>query len=107
DAGLTRGDGCFEGCRLNDGVIDNFDAHLARMTRSADALQIPFVASQWRALAAEAVAAWGRPGEATVKLLITRGVEGVPTGFVGITPVAPDTLRARREGVRVITLERG
>jgi 4-amino-4-deoxychorismate lyase len=107
DAGLTRGDGCFEGCRLHNGVIDNLDAHLARMTRSAGALQIPFDAQEWRSLAAAAVAAWRLPGEATVKLLITRGVDGVPTGFVAITPVAPDTLRARREGVRVITLERG
>lgn len=107
DAGLTRGDGCFEGCRLHDGVIDNLDAHLARMTRSAAALQIAFDPQQWRALAACAVAAWGRPGEAAVKLLITRGVDGVPTGFVGITSVAADSLRARREGVRVITLERG
>ncbi len=108
DAGLTRGDGCFEGCRLHDGVIDNLDAHLARMARSAAALQIPFDPQEWRSLAAQAVAAWGRPGEATVKLLITRGgADGLPTGFVGITAVSPDTLRTRRDGVRVITLERG
>jgi 4-amino-4-deoxychorismate lyase len=118
DAGLTRGDGCFEGCRLRAGVIDNLDAHLNRMARSAAALQLDFDPGQWRELAALAVGAWtgsgsgaasGRgSGEATVKLLITRGgADGEPVGFVGITPVAAETLRARREGVRVITLERG
>jgi 4-amino-4-deoxychorismate lyase len=108
DAGLTRGDGCFEGCRLRAGVIDNFDAHLARMTRSASALQIGFDPAQWRDLAALAVGAWTSPGEATVKLLVTRGgADGAPVGFVAITPVAAETLRARRDGLRVITLERG
>ena len=62
DAGLTRGDGCFEGCRLVDGAVDKLDAHLARMTRSAAALEIPFDADEWRDLVAEAVAAWAAAG---------------------------------------------
>ena len=78
------------------------------MARSAAALQIDFDPAQWRELAALAVAAWPGSGEATVKLLITRGgADGAPVGFVAITPVAAETLRQRREGVRVITLERG
>ena len=108
DAGLTRGDGCFEGCRLHDGEIHNLDAHLARMARSAAALDIPFDEPAWRALAARAVAAWPMPGEATVKLLLTRGgVDSVPVGFVGITPVSAEALRLRQVGVRVITFDRG
>jgi 4-amino-4-deoxychorismate lyase len=108
DPGVTRGDGCFEGCRLRDGVIDKLDAHLERMTRSAAALEIPFEPSAWRELIAAAVAAWPEPGEAAVKLLLTRGpVGGEPTGFVAIGPLPAEYPRLRREGLKVITLGRG
>jgi 4-amino-4-deoxychorismate lyase len=114
DPGVTRGDGCFEGCRLQVGpdgigVIDKLDAHLARMTRSAASLEIPFDEPAWRALVAETAAEWTHPGEAAVKLLLTRGPAsgGGPAGFVWITPVPADYPRLRRDGLRVITLDRG
>jgi 4-amino-4-deoxychorismate lyase len=108
DAGVTRGDGCFEGCRLRDGVIDNLDAHLARMTRSAASLEIPFDVAAWRALIADAVSAWPHQGEAAVKVLLTRGpADGEPNGFVAVGPLPPDYPRQRRDGLRVITLSRG
>lgn len=108
DPGITRGDGCFEGCRLRDGVIDKLDAHLARLTRSAHALEIPFDRPAWEALIAEAVGAWGEPGEAAVKVLLTRGAPGAgPSGFVAVGPLPPDYPRQRREGLRIITLSRG
>ena len=108
DAGVTRGDGCFEGCRLRDGLVDKLDDHLARMARSADALDIPFAPGEWRDLIALAVGAWTHPGEAALKLLLTRGpVGGVPTGFVSIGPLPADYPRQRSEGLRVITLPRG
>jgi 4-amino-4-deoxychorismate lyase len=103
DPGVTRGDGCFEGCRLVDGEIDNLDAHLARMARSAAALEIPFDPAEWRPLIEVAVAAWTHPGEAAMKLLLTRG----PAGFVSIGPLPPDYPRQRREGLRIVTLDRG
>jgi 4-amino-4-deoxychorismate lyase len=108
DAGVTRGDGCFEGCRLRDGVIDKLDAHLARMTRSAASLEIPFDVEAWRELIAQAVAAWPEPGEAAIKVLLTRGpAGGQPSGFVAIGPLPPDYPRQRRAGLKVITLFRG
>ena len=116
DAGLTRGDGCFEGCRVQvdadgHGSVDNLDAHLARMTRSAAALGIDFVVDEWRALVAEAVAAWAPngPGEAALKLLLSRGSvrAGEPTGLAWITPMAADYPALRRRGLRVVTLSRG
>jgi 4-amino-4-deoxychorismate lyase len=113
DPGLTRGDGCFEGCRLRVGadgvgVIDKLDAHLARFERSATALGIAFDAPAWRALVTEAIAAWTAPGEAAVKLLLTRGAPGgEPAGFVAIGPVPADYARQRRDGLSVITLPRG
>ena len=108
DAGVTRGDGCFEGCRLRDGVIAKLDAHLARMSRSAAALEIPFDVAAWQALIDEAVAAWPDTGEAAVKLLLTRGpVGGEPHGFVAIGPLPVDYPLQRRNGLKVITLSRG
>jgi 4-amino-4-deoxychorismate lyase len=108
DAGVTRGDGCFEGCRLRDGVIDKVDAHLARMSRSAAALGIAFDAPAWHATIAQATTAWPEPGEAAVKLLLTRGpVGGQPTGYVAIGRIPADYPRLRRDGLTVITLERG
>lgn len=108
DPGLTRGDGCFEGCRLRDGVVDKLDAHLARMAHSAAALEIRFDAGEWRELIAVAVAAWPEAGEAAVKLLLTRGAVGSsPTGLVSIGPLPADYPRQRRDGLKVVTLSRG
>lgn len=108
DPGVTRGDGCFEGCRLRDSVIDKLDAHLARLARSAAALEIPFDRSAFAALIAEAVAAWPEPGEAAVKVLLTRGAPGAgPSGFVAIGPLPPDYPRQRRDGLKIVTLSRG
>jgi 4-amino-4-deoxychorismate lyase len=108
DAGLTRGDGCFEGCRVLDGGIDKLDAHLARMRRSAASLGIDFDLDAWQALIAQATAAWPAPGEASMRWFLTRGRPGeTPTGIVTIGPV-PDTYAAqRRDGIRVVTLARG
>jgi 4-amino-4-deoxychorismate lyase len=114
DAGLIRGDGCFEGCRLRrdaDGrvSIDKLDAHLARMTRSAAALAIDFDEPAWRALIAEALRAWTGADEAAVKLLLSRGsaAAGVPSGFVWIAELGPDHDRWRQDGISVVTLRRG
>jgi 4-amino-4-deoxychorismate lyase len=114
DAGLTRGDGCFEGCRLLTdaaGVssIDKLDRHLARMTRSAASLEIPFDADAWRSLVEQAADAWPTPGEASVKLLLSRGPAGgtEPTGFVWITTMPADTERLRTDGLKIVTLSRG
>jgi len=108
DPGLTRGDGCFEGCRLLDGVVDNLDAHLSRMARSCAALGIAFDAGAWRPLIDEAVTAWARPGEAAVKLLITRGAaDDRSAGFVMISALSREYARLRRDGLRVVTLPRG
>jgi 4-amino-4-deoxychorismate lyase len=113
DAGLTRGDGCFEGCRVRVGpdgraAIDKLEAHLARMARSAASLEIEFDEDAWRALIGAALASWAGPDEAAAKLLLTRGRPGErPTGFVAIGPLPADYPRQRRDGLRVVTLARG
>ncbi|WP_375492959.1 aminotransferase class IV [uncultured Jatrophihabitans sp.] len=108
DAGLTRGDGCFEGLHVRDGVVTKLDAHLARMARSAAALGLEFDTAAWRELVATAVTAWPESGEGALKLVLTRGAaDGRPTGFAFLTVVAPAAIRQRGEGVRVISLQRG
>lgn len=108
DAGVTRGDGCFEGCRLRtastgESRIDKFDLHLARMTRSAAALEIPFDPDAWRSFVTETCAAWTTPGEWPLKLVLTRA----GAGFLTISDLPPEYPQQRRHGIRVITLPRG
>lgn len=109
DAGLTRGDGCFEGCRVRDGVVDKLEAHLARMARSALALGIDFDPQPWRELVASAVAAWPAAGEAAMRLVLTRGpANGAsPTGLLTVSPLPEAYPRQRRDGIRAVTLCRG
>lgn len=110
DAGFTRGDGCFEGIRVRAesgaAAADNLDRHFARMARSAAALDLDFDAAAWRDLVLDALAAWDRPGEAAMRLVLTRGVDA-PFGLLTITEVAPELHRLRRDGLKVITLSRG
>lgn len=114
DLGLTRGDGCFEGCRVRtgpDGVssVDKLPAHLDRMAHSAACLGIAFDRVAWCELVAQAIATLIEPGEAAMKLVLTRGpADGTtPTGLLTISALPPDYLRQRRDGLHVITLTRG
>lgn len=115
DAGLTRGDGCFDTCRVvqdDSGTrVDHLERHLDRFAHSARALGLPapdFAA--WRDLIAAALAAWDVPGEAALKLVLTRGPEhrpGHPTSFLLLTAVDSGALARARAGLRVVTLSRG
>jgi len=116
DMGLTRGDGCFDATRIevaDDGSVhvDHLDAHLDRLVRSARALALPPVdLDAWRELVAEALAAWQRPGEAVLRVLLSRGSEWsgdhAPTGVLTIAPL-PETSRVQRRGISVVTLSLG
>jgi 4-amino-4-deoxychorismate lyase len=115
DLGLTRGDGCFDATRVvtdPDGtsLIDHLETHLDRFARSAAGLDIPFDSEAWRALVAEAVAAWTQPGEAVLRVMLTRGREAAPgdpvTGLLTIAPL-PGSALAGRAGISVTTLDRG
>jgi len=115
DLGLTRGDGVFDATRVStgsDGVssIDNLAAHLARMERSYRALCGEGIdRDAWTRLVEEAVEAWRHPGEATLKLMQTRGPEtvpGRPLMVLTITEMTPAAL-AQRDGITVATLDRG
>lgn len=114
DLGVTRGDGCFDALRVTrdaDGPrVHHRAGHLARFARSAARLQITDAppTQAWDELIDQAVAAWDTPGEAILKLVLTRGRESVhtpPVGYLTIT-AAPDYSGVRR-GVTAATLDRG
>lgn len=120
DLGLTRGDGCFDATRVvvhDDGSthVDHLDAHLARFARSAAALDLPPPdETAWRALIDGATRAWAAaagPGEAVVRVMLTRGRESrrlddEMTGVVTVAALDPAAVAARA-GIAVITLSRG
>ena len=144
DLGLTRGDGCFESCRVltapdGSSVVERLDAHLARLSGSLAAMEIVADLAACRALIELVAGHWTEPGEAVVKLMVTRGVEGAgvegacvegagvegagvkgagvkgaggddvatPTVVATLKPVGAGALRQRREGTRVVSLQRG
>ena len=117
DLGLTRGDGCFEATRVRTDAagghrVDHLPEHLDRFDASCAGLDLPPIDRLgWCALIDEVLAGWQHPGEAMLKLMLSRGRESQPggpiTGLVTLTSMSPETLRQRREGVDAITLSRG
>lgn len=122
DLAATRGDGVFETISLANGHLQALEPHLARFAHSAAMLDLPAPDPEaWRAairaVAALVVDADGAPvDEGFVKIVMSRGVEGgsgsldpralVPTGWV-LGAVAPDHGAARRDGIRIVLLDRG
>jgi len=72
DDGLLRGDGVFEVMRLYDGRPFAIDDHLRRMEQSAANLRLELEVEAVRADVAALLAA-ERPGDALVRVLVTRG----------------------------------
>ncbi|MCW2492806.1 MAG: aminodeoxychorismate lyase [Frankiales bacterium] len=117
DLGLTRGDGCFEATRVSTDAatnhrIDHLTEHLHRFQASAAALDLPDVDfAEWHSLIGQVLSGWDEPGEAMLKLMMSRGRESAPTGpitgIATVTPIAETALRQRRDGISVITLGRG
>ncbi|WP_210480680.1 aminotransferase class IV [Naasia sp. SYSU D00948] len=109
DLGVTRGDGVFETISIGAGRPQALRAHLVRFARSAAALELsePDL-DAWEAAVRAAAAAIDPVPEAFVKTILTRGVEGEgrPTGWAYAAP-ADDFTAARRDGIRVVLLDRG
>jgi 4-amino-4-deoxychorismate lyase len=116
DLAATRGDGIFEALGVTGGRPHAIDAHLARFASSAAKLDLPTPdPAAWRA-AIDAVigalddAVVNSGAEALIKLVMSRGIEGDPearpTGWVYGWP-SPDHTAVRRNGIAVITLDRG
>ena len=109
DLGVQRGDGVFETARFAAGRVFKLGLHLERLRRSAALLALDLPADdEWRALAAEAVAASG-DGDGLLKLVCTRGpVPGGPvTAFALALPIPGESVRARETGIDVVTMPLG
>jgi len=117
DLGFSRGDGCFEATRVvtsPDGQhrIDHLDEHFDRFDSSCAGLDLPPIdRPAWLELIGQLLAGWTLPGEAMLRMLLSRGREwDLPAGVTGVAtlvPTSPETLRQRRDGVHAITLRRG
>jgi 4-amino-4-deoxychorismate lyase len=110
DLGALRGDGIFETIHVRDGVPWQLDAHLARMARSAVRLNIDLPQrADLDVLAAQALDGWPREIEAALRIVCTRGAEsgGAVTVYATVTPVGEASLRARHQGITVVTASLG
>jgi len=112
DLGLMRGDGIFETILINDGEARELRPHLDRLARSASMLDLPEPDDEaWQRVTRQVIDHWPGGREFALKLVYTRGVEGdpagKPTGFALGLEIAEKVVRARAEGVGVVTLERG
>lgn len=103
-----RGDGVFESIGVVDGHANEVEAHVQRLAHSARLCDLPAPnLAQWRQAIA-AIASEAPAGEAVIKLILSRGIEHgpTPTAWVMVSSAA-DFRAVRRDGVRVVTLDRG
>lgn len=112
DLGLVRGDGIFETILVTGGVPRELDAHLDRFARSAAKLDMPEPdRPAWERLIAQVVDAWPADRELALKIVLTRGLDSdpdaAPTAFAYGTEIPESTKKARRDGIAVVTLNRG
>ena len=110
DFGLLRGDGIFETTLAVDGVPRDIDEHLARFAVSAGLLQLELPeVPDWRRAIDAVLAAWTGGPEMVLRLVCTRAgrAAAAPTAFVlGGAPSA-HLAQERRDGIRVLLLQRG
>lgn len=109
DLGITRGDGIFESISVIDGHALELEAHMIRLMRSAEMLDLPTLRPEVIADGIDMAVARHTPvPEILVKVFVTRGLEHCPepTAWVYATE-GPDYSQARSNGIAVITLNRG
>lgn len=127
DIGVLRGDGVFETVLVRGGTVCALEFHLARLRRSAQALDLPEPElGRWRNAVEQAAQEWGAEREGMMRLVLTRGREPatdnprsavtsgdlsdtvpVPTSYVLVSGVSERVAMARAEGISVVTLARG
>jgi 4-amino-4-deoxychorismate lyase len=104
DLALLRGEAIFEAIRLYQGRPFRLEAHLARLVRSAAALELTLQRGL-EALCAQAIDQAGG-GDGILRLICTRGVEGelASTAFAIVTQVPPELEGQRRRGLHLVLL---
>lgn len=112
DLGVLRGDGVFETVLVVDGAPRELQPHLDRLARSAAVLDLPQPdRGAWQRCTEAVIGAWRGGREMVLRLVLTRGVEGDPTGsvtgYATGAPLSPRHAEQRRTGVAAVTLSRG
>lgn len=108
DLVATRGDGVFETIGAFDGSPVNVGPHLARLARSAEMTELPAPDQALLAEAVDAAIAAHEPvAELSVRVMLTRGVEGMGTPTCWIHARVSDDWSPYRAGMRVAAMDRG
>ena len=116
DLGLTRGDGCFDSLRVftdetGRATAVDLEEHLDRLDRSAGAMDLGNPShAQWRELVEQALAAWSTPGEAVLKLVLTRGREWRGAGSTALATIShrgPALPAGTPRPITAVTLTKG
>ncbi|MFC7375552.1 MULTISPECIES: aminodeoxychorismate lyase [unclassified Brachybacterium] len=108
DLVATRGDGVFETIGVFDGKAVNVGPHLERLARSASLAELPEPDQQTIAQAIDAaIAEHPAVPELTVRVMLTRGIEGTGTPTCWIHARVSDDWTPYRAGIRVAALDRG
>jgi branched-chain amino acid aminotransferase len=113
DLGIVRGYGVFDLLRSYDGVPFKLAEHVARLLRSAAAIDLEL---PWRAAEIEAIAreTFGRNHlpNATIRIIATGGAssnfmtpQGNPSLIVMVEPVTPNPPDEYEHGVKLISVE--
>lgn len=115
DRGFQFGDGVYEVIRTYRGQPFQLDAHLARLERSAKAIELPLPwnLQQWALYVREGIARSGYP-ESKVYLQLTRGVAPrdhafpssvKPTAVMTVREMKPVDPALQASGVAVMTMD--
>ena len=112
DLAAVRGDGIFETLLVRDGRACLVESHLRRLAASAKSLQLPEPeVDSWRSAIDLATQQWTaqEDSEAALRLVYSRGREtgSPPTAYVSVSPLPGRITTVRRDGVSVLTLDRG
>jgi 4-amino-4-deoxychorismate lyase len=110
DLGLGRGDGVFESIAVVGARTPHLPAHLSRLGRSAQLLELADVGSTaWHSLVDAVLGGWDPGTDGVIRLFLTRGLgQGLPpTAIAVLSPVPAEVVRQRTEGISVISLGLG
>ncbi len=110
---VHRGDGVFEALKLVGGRLYNFDAHLERLARSAQAIALPLPRplAEIKTIGIETARAGGRP-DGTLRVFVARGPGGfsvnpyecpAPQLYVVVTAAGTPFMQAHPGGARLRT----
>lgn len=112
DLAAVRGDGIFETLLVRDARACLVEAHLHRLVRSAQMMDLPAPdLREWRHAIEAAVREWSAltAAEGALRLVYSRGRESgsPPTAYLMINPLADRVAGVRRDGLAAVLLDRG